>query len=244
MVFRHALVFAALVAGLAACAPVSARAEQQMTANFDVQALSFKVGEMTMTGHLGGQSYDVSATFGTTGLIRLFKEMGFTMHADGRHAGPALLPRNYAEQVNTGNRTSSAQMHYVNGVPELVGGEVSDGEVAPLDPATQGGTIDPLTALFSVLRDQTDAELCTTDVQIFDGGRRTRVVLTGRSVGRDKITCVGQFRRIAGYPEAELKKRRVVPLTISYTQTASGVMRVQSAQLHTVYGPVGVRRRN
>ncbi len=211
---------------------------------FDVTALGFKVGAFEMTVQETETRYSVSARFGTTGLVRLFRDMGFEMQASGRRRGRQFLPDDYSEHVNTGHRTSSAQMHYVSGAPQLTGGEVSDGEVAPLDPATQGGTLDPLTALFTVLRDQRAETLCTADMQIFDGGRRTRVILTGRIQNRDSVTCIGQFRRIAGYPQDELESRRVVPLTITYAPGNKGMMQAQSALLRTVYGPVGLRRRD
>lgn len=240
---RRTLISAALFAAAAFGTPVPAPAGQDFAAGFDVQALGFKVGEMSMTGKLAGGAYEVSAEFGTTGLIRLFRDMGFVMRSSGDwQDGPR--PRDYVEQVNTGNRTSSARMRYSGGVPSLVGGDVDDGEVEPLDPATQGGTLDPLSALFTVLRDQGKDGLCQADMQIFDGGRRTRVILTGRSESRGEVTCIGQFRRIAGYPQDELETRRVVPLTITYARGENGVMQAQSAMLRTVYGPVGLKRRD
>lgn len=217
--------------------------EQALSARFDVNALGFKVGELTIDGRLGKADYDVTARFGTTGLVRLFRDMGFVMRAHGIRSGGRLWPDEYVEQVNTGSRISNARLVYDAGVPRLVGGRVEDGEVEPLDPATQGGTIDPLTALFTVLRDRPDRELCTTDVDIFDGGRRTRVLLTGRIERHGKVTCVGQFRRVDGYPARDMKRRRVVPLSISYEKGENGLMRATGASLRTTYGPVGLTRR-
>lgn len=217
---------------------------QAETMRFDVTALGFKVGAFEMSAEETATRYSVSARFGTTGLVRLFRDMGFEMRASGRRLGREFFPNDYSEEVNTGRRTSSARLHYAGGVPQLTGGAVSDGEVTPLDPATQGGTLDPLTALFTVLRDQNAETLCKADMQIFDGGRRTRVVLTGRIDTGAAVTCTGQFRRIAGYPDHDLETRGVVPLTIRYAPGDNGRMRAQSALLRTSYGPVGLRRRD
>lgn len=233
-----------LLALMALSRPIESLADpQRMQAAFDVQALGLKVGELTMDATQDRADYMVEARFATTGLVRLFRDMGFTMRAQGRQRGAALSPDSYSESVNTGNRTSSAQMRYSNGTPELTKGNVSDGEVAPLDPKGETGTIDPLTMLFSVLRDQPDGDLCKSDQLVFDGGRRTRVRLTGRTRDGDTVTCNGQFIRVAGYPAHDLEKRRVVPLTITYEPGADGLMQAQGALLRTDRGPVGLVRR-
>ncbi len=217
--------------------------ERPLSARFDVTALGFKVGELVIEGRLGETDYAVTARFGTTGLVRLFRDMGFVMRAQGRRAGDRLLPEEYSETVNTGSRRSDARLVYDLGVPRLAGGKVEDGEVQPLDPATQGGTIDPLTALFMVLRDQPSQGLCDADLHIFDGGRRTRVILTGRIEQPDGVTCMGQFRREDGYPPRDMKTRRVVPLTIRYAKADNGLMRATGARLRSSYGPIGLTRR-
>lgn len=97
--------------------------------------------------------------------------------------------------------------------------------------------------LFSVLRDQPDADLCKSDQLVFDGGRRTRVRLTGRTMSGGTVTCNGQFIRIAGYPAHDLEKRRVVPLTLTYEPGEAGLMQARGALLRTDYGPVGLVRR-
>lgn len=216
---------------------------QRWEARFDVRALGLKVGKMTMAGTDAAGRYAIEARFATTGLVRLVRDMGFVMTAQGQSRGGALLPDAYSETVNTGNRISSARMRYRDGTPELIEGKVDDGEVAPLDPAGETGTLDPLSAMFWVLRDQPIATLCRADVLIFDGGRRTRVRLSGRTGDGDDVTCNGQFIRVAGYPARDLQKRRVVPLTITYEPADTGLMRVKGALLRTDYGPVGLVRR-
>lgn len=234
----------ALIALAALIRPDAAPAQpQRMDARFDVRALGLKVGELTMAGSEGAGRYALEARFATTGLVRLLRDMGFVMAAQGQSKGDSLLPDAYSETVNTGNRTSSARMRYRDGTPELIEGKVDDGEVAPLDPAGETGTLDPLSAMFTVLRDQPISALCHADLLIFDGGRRTRVRLTGGTRDADSVTCNGQFIRVAGYPARDLQKRRVVPLTITYGPADAGLMQVEGASLRTDYGPVGLTRR-
>lgn len=223
----------------------AATAEPPLTAaQFDVEALGFKVGELTLAGRTGASDYAAEARFATTGVVRLIRDMGFVMQADGRRSGPTFAPLRYSEQVDTGNRQSSARMDYVDGTPHLVGGEVRDGEVEPLDPAGETGTVDPLTVMFMTLRDQPAAGLCRTDQLVFDGGRRIRVRLTGRTEAPGEVICSGQIVRVAGYPERDLRTRRVVPVTVTYTPGDDGLMRARSALVRTDYGPAGIVRRD
>lgn len=238
-VIAAALVLSALLSGAA-----HAGQPQRLVARFDVQALGLKVGELSVDATISQDAYSVEARFGATGLVRLFRDMGFVMHAEGRIRDGRFLPALYTEEVDTGRRTSSARMRYEDETPVLVAGRVEDGEVAPLDPAGQAGTVDPLTALLAVLRDQPAADLCRYDRAVFDGGRRSRVRLTGGTRSGDTVTCNGQFLRVAGYPAEDLETRRVVPLTIDYAAGADGRMQARGALLRTVYGPVGLARRD
>ncbi len=229
----------AMIAAIAS--PLSA-APEQMQARFDVRVLGFKIGEMVLTGRLGNRAYATEAHFATTGLIRLFRDMGFTMRSDGRLSGRQFLPDSYREEVNTGDRTSSAQMRYDGTTPVLIAGKVADGDVPPLDPATQSGTLDPLTALFAVLRDQPAAQLCKADLPVFDGARRMQVTLTRFSQQGGAITCSGAFRRVAGYPPEELARRGTVPMAITYLPGDDGKMQAENVWLRTTYGRVTLVR--
>jgi hypothetical protein len=209
---------------------------------YSVSAFGFRIGTLKMSGHQDAGKYSVEARFHTTGLTRLLRDMGFVMTANGRRAGLAFSPLRYSEEVNTGHRTSSAQMRYVNGVPVLSGGKVSDGESVILDPATQGGTIDPLTALFLVLRQQPSESLCRIDQPMFDGARRSQIRLKGKTTRGDTVTCGGYFQRVAGYSADDLANRRKVAFQVTYQSGPNGLMQAQDVRLQTSYGQVALTR--
>ena len=209
---------------------------------YSVTALGFRIGEMRMSSHQDTRKYSVEARFRTTGLTRLLRKMGFVMQANGRRTGTQFSPQFYSEKVNTGQRTSSAQMRYANGVPTLSGGKVSDGESPVLDPASQGGTIDPLSALYLVLREQPETTLCQIDQPMFDGARRSQVRLTGKTKRGQTIMCNGYFQRIAGYSAADLANRKKVAFRVIYQPGANGMMVARDVQLQTTYGQIGLTR--
>ncbi len=236
----------ALVLALAPAAQ-AADAPSRTEARFDVRVLGIPVGQVVMSGRIDGAGYRVAAHFATSGVARLYRDAGFDMRARGRHRGQGFEPREYAEQVNTGKRISSARMRYANGVPVSVEGKVEDGEVAPLDPAGQGGTVDPLTVMFMLLRDQPADGLCGIAQPVFDGARRTRIDLNARrvddgTVTAGTVTCTGQFRRVDGYPAEELRTRGQIPISVTYRPGADGLMRAESMQLRSTYGRIALIR--
>jgi Protein of unknown function (DUF3108) len=237
-----------LIAGIAvaltlgALRPVEAD-DQPGVVGYSVLAFGFRIGTLKMSSHQDASKYSVEARFRTTGLTRLLRDMGFVMTANGRRSGLAFSPLRYDEQVNTGQRTSSAQMRYVNSVPILSGGKVSDGESVVLDPATQGGTIDPLTALFLVLRAQPGESLCRIDQPMFDGARRSQIRLMGKTTRGDTVICDGYFQRIAGYSAEDLANRREVAFEVTYQPGPNGLMQARDVRLQTTYGQVALTRR-
>jgi len=236
-----------LIAGIAvaltlgAPRPVDA-ADQPGVVGYGVSAFGFRIGALKMSSHQDTSKYSVEARFRTTGLTRLLRDMGFVMTANGRRSGRAFSPLRYNEEVNTGQRRSSAQMRYVNGVPILSGGKVSDGESVVLDPATQGGTIDPLTALFLVLREQPADSLCRINQPMFDGARRSQIRLEGKTTRDDTVICDGYFQRIAGYSAEDLATRRKVAFKVTYQPGPNGLMQARDVRLQTTYGPVALTR--
>jgi uncharacterized protein DUF3108 len=237
-----------LIAGLAVALTLSGArpvdaGDQTGVVAYTVSAFGFRVGTLKMSSHQDTSKYNVEARFRTTGLTRLLRDMGFVMTANGRRAGSAFSPLRYSEEVNTGQRTSSAQMRYVSGVPILSGGKVSDGESPVLDPSGQGDTIDPLTALYLVLREQPAESLCQIDQPMFDGARRSQVRLEGKTTHRETVICDGYFQRIAGYSAADLADRRKVAFRVTYSPGPNGVMQARDVRLQTTYGQIALTRR-
>ena len=69
--------------------------------------------------------------------------------------------------------------------------------------------MDPLTAMFATLRDVAPGQECQVSLKMFDGRRATRLTLGGRQAAGDKVTCAGEYRRVAGFsPEDMAEKTR------------------------------------
>ncbi len=230
-------------AGLAAAGPP---AEGDTTARFDVRLIGVKVGEMTLAGRIVADGYVAQSTFSTRGLIGAVARAGFDLTSRGRVTASRFIPERYDEAINTGSRASSARLRYTGGVPRITGGTLAaaepDPDQVPLDPAREGGTLDPLTALFAALHDQPAATLCNTDVTVFDGARRSRIKMATRAEIGPEVICTGAYTRLAGFSASELKRQTVYPFSVRYTP-GGGRMQAQQVTVRTTYGKAELFRR-
>jgi hypothetical protein len=111
-----------------------------------------------------------------------------------------------------------------------------------VDPATQGGTLDPMTALFALLRDVPRADVCRLDVPVFDGRRVSRVSTRGPKTEGDRIVCDGEYRRVEGFSERQMREKARFPFSITYAP-AGDRYRVERIAIDTLYGRATLDRR-
>ena len=222
----------------AAFSPTSSRAEPT-NAVYDVLFKGIRVGILEISGQSSTSRYQAHGKFRTTGVIAALKSVRFDLRSRGRVIGNRLAPLHYAEDVETGRRSSSVVMTYKKGIPIQTGGSIGEERVTvPLDPARQADTVDPMTALFILLKDQPDLQFCDGTQPIFDGARRTRMRL--KSAGAN--TCTGQFERLAGYTPKQLQDRPRVDFEIAY-QDAGTVLQAREVVVRTKRGTVKIIRR-
>ncbi|RKF16437.1 DUF3108 domain-containing protein [Roseovarius spongiae] len=216
-------------------------------ARYDVRLLGVKLGEMTLAGRIGGGAYAVSSQFSTRGIVSALADTGFDLKARGRVTASGFTPQAYDERIDTGSRRSTAQLRYTRGVPRITGGTLASappepGET-PLDPSGEGGTLDPLTAMFAALHDRPRADLCKTDVTIFDGARRSAIRTTARADMGAEVLCTGAYFRLAGFTASELKRQTVYPFTLLFAPGGDGRMQARRLTVRTRYGNAELLRR-
>lgn len=226
---------------LALSLPLAATA-QDSSGRYSAHALGVKVGDMTLSGTVTDSKYAVSGKFVTSGLAAAVAGVRFEMTASGGRSGDRFVPKRYAEDMNTGKRESRVKLVWSGGVAKASGSAIGDRGPYAVTPAQQKGAVDPLTAMFMVLRDQPAEDLCQLRQRIYDGERLTEVVLDQKSGSGDKITCKGVFRRVAGYSPEDLNERSSFPLTVKYERVGE-VMQATRFTAQTIYGKAQIRRR-
>lgn len=234
---------ALLVAGaLALMAAGPLRAEAPVV--FDLSIRGIPAATLRFDGRVADGRYRVAGKLESSGLVSILRRMRYQAEAEGAVKAKRFTPARYAETADTGRRQSQSVMEYRRGVPQvkryLPPREDAEGDI---DPATQGGTVDPLTAMFAALQDRPADSACDIALTLFDGKRRSQVVLAKPKAGNGGMTCAGEYRRLEGFTAEEMAERTRFPFTLRLEPTAAGMMQVAEVRMETLYGRAVMARR-
>jgi hypothetical protein len=234
----------ALGFALAAMPLAGARAGQSDPAVFDFSLKGFRAGRLTLSGSIVDGQYEASGTLQSTGILGALRKIRYDAAVTGILNDGRFVPSHYSELADTGKRQSESVMEYRAGVPQVkVYNPPREPRPGDVTPATQGGTVDPLTALYATLRDVPKDEVCQLAVFMFDGLRRSQVVLTAPKPEGDSVTCLGEYRRLAGFTEADMAEMERFPFRLTYGPAGEGMMHVELIETETLFGRGVLRRR-
>lgn len=210
---------------------------------FDVTLLGVRAATISFAGEIQGGQYAASGVLQTTGLLRMIAKVRYEAQVQGRFTGGRFQPRLYRESARDGAEQYAAEMRYRGRVPQPKG-YAPPRAVTGLDPASQAGTLDVMTTIFAVLRDQPRSGVCDVAVQLFDGARRSQVVLTRPEVlGDGGIRCTGEYRRLQGFSAEAMADQQRFPFTLIYTAMPGGLYRVTRVETQTTFGRASLVRR-
>ena len=232
----------AWVAIVVALWAADATAQEQL--RFDVSLAGVKAGELEIAASEGNGRYAIKGRLRSTGLVAAIRKVRYDASASGRVSGGRYVPSRYSEVTNSGRKQHSAEMAYRSGVPQVkVYTPARAPEPTDVDPSTQGGSLDPLTALYAALRTVPESQACTAQFRTFDGKRVAQLQTSKASVSADQIVCNGVYRRLAGYDAEELAERRQFPFTLYYSPRGDGMWRAERMELQTIYGKARMIRK-
>jgi len=235
------LVLVLVILGFAGPPPVHAA---EMTASYAMKIRGFTVGVARLSSNADTRGYAVTGLIENTGLTRVFRHFSYHGAAQGNIGAARLLPQHYQENADTGRRVTDAELAYDKGVPEVVRYNSPNpvGQDTP-DPATQGGTIDPLTAIYSLLRDVPRDTACKLDVMIFDGRRRSRIFMIPATGSGAIPRCNGVYERLQGFTAKELSRNTRFDFVLDYSRLSNDMLRVESIVFDSSYGTAALVRR-
>ena len=241
---RHAILCGLVAVVLALPAPARSDAlALPDEIRFDVSLRGLPVGVLRLGTVQAPGRYAASARLETVGVARVVRDVRFEASVQGQLQAGRPRPLRYVEDVNTGRRESRTEMVWEGGVPRVLSTRPErTPEPWHLDPASQGGTLDPMTVILSVLVDVRPDQACRLDLPLFDGRRRGQVVLAQARPNGDGIDCVGVFRRVAGYSDEELAERRDFPFRLTYAPLDNGALRVVAMEADGQLGTARLRR--
>ncbi len=232
------------LAGAALVVAMTAGAARAETVSYDLILKGFNAGTLSFDGRISGSSYAVSGVLKTSGLAAFLKKVRYDATSKGRVSKGRFVPTEYSEKADTGKRQSESVMGYVRGVPQV---KTYNPPRAPrdfdIDPASQGGTVDPLTALFATLRDVDAGQECQIKLPMFDGRRASQISTAAPQATGDSVTCSGEYRRIAGFSADDMAEKTRFPFTLTFQPAPGGKMQVTEVAMDTLFGKARLTRR-
>ncbi len=222
----------------------ASRADQTDYIVFDVELRGIRAGELAINGKIAGNNYGANGVLQTVGLVGFLRKIRYDASITGRIAAGRFVPILYSEQVNTPKRQSSRKVVYRNGTPSSVS-RMPPRQPRPsdVDPTRQGGTVDPLTALYAVLRTVPRADACKLDVKMYDGARRSQARLFDPRPDGKGVVCSGEYRRLEGFSKQDMTRKSSFPFTLHYRPAPDGRLWVDEIETDTVYGKGRLKRR-
>lgn len=238
-------IVALVVAGLTVSAPAGAQTTE--TGSFDVLLGGVRAAVVSYAANTSGDRYAVTGKLTTTGLLGAVVRASYEATARGRQAGPGKYrPSSFTEIRDSSREVSRAEMRFEGGRP-LVKTYVPprDADRHAVDPKTQAGTVDPMTVIFATLRNQPRARVCDLSLQVFDGKRRSEVVLSNPSAETSdgEITCQGTYRRIAGWSPEKLTEKSRFGFEMTYGRQPDDTYAITRVTTDTTFGRAVLRRR-
>lgn len=209
----------------------------------DVSFAGLPVGVLHFAFQRSAGSYAASARLDPAGLGRMLRAARFEATVQGTLRDGRPQPLRYAEDIHTTRRASRTEMVFQAGVPRLVRQDPERPvEAWHIDPAAQGGTLDPMSAVLVVLSDVPAQRACQLDLAVFDGRRRTQLVLAPAPPAPDGPVCAGVFRRVAGYSAEDLAERPEVPFRLTYAPGPDNMLRVVALEVASEIGTARLTR--
>ena len=233
-----------LLALVLACALTPAGAETiDDKIEFDVVLKGIPAGRLAINGSRNETHYSAAGVLETTGLAAMLRKVRYTARVNGAITS-RLVPAHYTETADTPSRNTVFNMTYANGTPVKVKRTPPrPPKVRDVAPATQGGTLDPLSALYLVLRDVDAGAACNFSTFMFDGARRTRVSIGPPEPDGEGVTCAGEYQRLDGFSKKDIAKKRRMAFTLTYRPTKDGRLQVTRVATDTIYGQGRLERR-
>jgi len=239
--FRSGVSVVVLALGLGGAAPVVAQTDQVA---FDLTVRGIGAGSLRFSATQKGTGYAVAGRLESGGLVGMLRKIRYDASARGTISKGRYVPSSYTEQADTGKRQSAATMDYKRGVPQLKSYDPPrEAQAGDVDPATMGGSVDPLTALYATLRDVDAGNECNVSLQMFDGRRSTQLRLSKPQANGATVVCAGEYRRLAGYSAGEMAEKTRFPFTLTYAPASEGRMQVVEVAMDSLYGKATLKRR-
>ena len=199
---------------------------QDIIAEFRVSISGFPVGRVSFEGVVEPDTYKVQGFLGSSGFFGFFIATRYSGASIGSLKDGFPVPEIFRGRFEQRRQFAQVDMKYVGGkATEIVRTPPRPPLETDVPPEAAVGNLDPITALYYVLRDRAEGDLCRQDFRIYDGTRTARVALaphtpselTGtQDTSPDVIICDGNYRRIGGFTDTMMEDGVDFPFRVKY----------------------------
>ncbi len=204
-------------------------------ARFDLYFGGIRAGAAQLTFTYEGDGYAARARGETAGVVGAFYGASYEAEAQGA-LGPTTRPRKFTVLHSFGGKTQALTIEFGLTAPSAVD---SDPPFKPkpyqIDPTEQSGVLDPLSAAAALLRPAPAAAICGREADVFDGRRRSRIILDAPRMSGDEILCTARFKRVAGYRPKD-RKAEDIPFRLYFSADDAGIARISRVVVETGWG--------
>ncbi len=213
---------------------------------YTVYVGGLKVGHLNMSARTKGNGYAAIAQVTDAGIAGAFFNIDYSGRADGNVVAPHdYRARRYTAKEVEDDGTKTRDLRFGPNAPKSVKFTPTrskrDYDVVI---SQQTGTVDPVTAAFTMLEQRPKELACNRSIEMFDGAKRSRISLNAlKSSGDGKYRCSGTYSRVAGFKPSQIAKKRNFPFVIHFEEVAGGELRVFRFEADSTFGRVAAIRR-
>lgn len=239
-----ALCLSLILLGFATPPSRAANQEIRDEAVYDFYVQGFRAGVLVFAGVRSGDYYAVNGRFQTAGLAALARKIRYDATVRGEIRNGVFRPVRYVLTTNPGTKQKVQTISFSDGVPQAPTQTPPRAAPNPLavNPASQAGSLDTLTAIYATLRKMPVSEACKKALFIYDGVRRAKLTLWPADGKGGALACGGEYRRVAGYSAKDMA-HPAFPFRMTYGREADGEVQVREVDMQSIYGRATLKRR-
>jgi hypothetical protein len=239
MRFRRALRASLVATGLAAAG--AAAPAQSGSAVYSLTLSGIPLGTVTLESRQDGGDYVAGSKITPNGFVSAVTGYSFNGQARGKiGASGKVTPLSFEADSRSPRAKRRTEIEWQGDTPVRVS-VVPPRNYAP-NPDRIVGALDPVSAGFALLRDNSAEAICDTSIDVFDGSRRSRLSL-GAPVAQEggAVTCAGVYAKLEGEAHS-FSPQGEYPFTLTFVPATEGRMQLERIETQTRFGTAVVAR--
>ncbi len=204
---------------------------------YNVSISGFPIGHVEYQSEAGDGIYQVQGFLGSSGFFGFFISTRYSGAVVGETSKSALRPKVFRGRFEARRKFAQVDIRYDKNRPVSVEHLPERTALDTDTPLTSiKGALDPISALYLLLRDVDQKDVCTFNNEVFDGVRLSQVTLGNPADVDGTIRCNGVYARKDGFAADQLAEKAEYPFLLEYGQTQSGQWRVTRFLATTDFG--------